>query len=62
MADLPQAMRLHRLHQRLEHVLTLARRVLKVRQPVPGVHHRRLLVGIGHVAVRGLALWRQRVA
>src|SRR3546814_20607073 len=51
-ADLAEAVGLDCLHQRFEHVLSLPRRVLEVRQSMPVMPHRRLLVGIGHVAMR----------
>ena len=34
MADLPQAVRLHRLHQRLEHIAPFPRRLLQITQPM----------------------------
>lgn len=51
MADLPQAMRLHRLHQRLEHIASFPRSVLKIRQTMPVVDHRGLFVGVGLMRV-----------
>lgn len=55
MADLPKAMRLHRLHQRGEHVLAVASGVLQVAQAVAVVDEVRFLVDIREVRVGRLA-------
>lgn len=63
MADLPEAMRLHRLHQRLEHIPALPRGLLQIPQPMPVMRlgRRRGLV-FHHVPMLGLPDRRQHVA
>ena len=56
MTDLPQAVRLHRLHQRLEHIPPLPRSRLKIPQPMPIMGL--LVLRLHHVTMLGLAVRR----
>src|SRR3546814_3085506 len=58
-ADLAAAVGLDCLPQRFHPVLSLPRPVLEVPQSMPVLHLRRLLVGLGTVAMRCLPLPRQ---
>lgn len=56
MADLPETMRLNRLHQRRKHVLSVTGGVLQVSQAVAIVGEAGFFVGVGQVGVGGFAL------
>src|SRR3546814_12514399 len=55
-AALAEAVGIDCLHQRFEHVLSLPRRLPEVRQSMPYIHHRRLLVHTGPAAIHGPTL------
>ena len=61
MRDLPEAMRLNRLHQRREHIPAIPRRLLQIPEPVTimrlDLDH---LIGIRHMPKRGQRTFPKR--